>query len=330
MSEVKTRAVRIHETGGPEKMRWEEVQLSAPGPGEALIRVAAAGLNFIDVYHRTGLYPVPLPAALGLEGAGTVESVGEGVSEVKPGDRVGYCVAGLGAYSEWRLAPAAKLIPLPDSISFEQAAGMLLKGMTAEYLIRRCSPVGAGDVVLFHAAAGGVGLIACQWLAKLGAVVIGTAGGAEKAKLARENGCAHVILYREEDVAKRVRELTDGRGVSAAFDSVGRDTFQGTLDSLATRGMFVSFGNASGPVDAFSPGLLAEKGSLFFTRPTLMGYCADPAEMRESAAALFAAVADGVKAEVHRHFPLKYAAEAHRALEARETTGATILIPDGN
>ena len=328
MSEIKTRAVRIHKTGGADEMKWEEVALQSPGPGEALIRVAAAGLNFIDVYHRTGLYPVPLPATLGLEGAGTVEEAGEGVSEVKPGDRVGYCVAGLGAYAEWRLAPAAKLIPLPDSISFEQAAGMLLKGMTAEYLIRRCCPVKAGDAVLFHAAAGGVGLLACQWLARIGARVIGTAGSEAKAALAREHGCAEVILYREEDVAKRVRELTDGRGVSAAFDSVGRATFEGTLDSLATRGMFVSFGNASGPVESVSPGVLAAKGSLFFTRPTLMGYCAEVSEMRESASALFAAVADGVKAEVRRTFPLKDAAEAHRALEARETTGATVLIPD--
>ena len=326
---VQTHAVRIHETGGPEKMQWEEISLPAPGPGQALIRVAAAGLNFIDVYHRTGLYPAPLPVVLGLEGAGTVEAVGDDAGEVKPGDRVGYCVAGMGAYAEWRLAPAAKLIPLPDSISFEQAAGMLLKGMTAEYLIRRCHPVRAGDVVLFHAAAGGVGLIACQWLAKLGATVIGTAGDAEKAALAKAHGCAHVILYREEDVAKRVRELTDGRGVSAAFDSVGRATFRGTLDSLAPRGMFVSFGNASGPVEPFPPGLLAEKGSLFFTRPTLMGYCADAEEMRSCASALFAAAADGVKAEVHRRFPLKDAAEAHRALEARETTGATVLLPEG-
>ena len=329
MSETKTMAVRIRETGGPEKMRWEETALAAPGPGEALIRVAAAGLNFIDVYHRTGLYPVPLPATLGLEGAGTVEAAGDGVSEVRPGDRVGYCAAGLGAYAERRLAPAAKLIPLPDAISFEQAAGMLLKGMTAEYLIRRCRPVRAGEHVLFHAAAGGVGLIACQWLAKLGANVIGTAGDEAKAALARAHGCAEVILYRDEDVAKRVRELTGGRGVSAAFDSVGRATFRGTLDSLAPRGMFVSFGNASGPVEPFPPGLLAEKGSLFFTRPTLMAYCADPSEMRESAAALFAAVADGVKAEVRRRFPLRDAADAHRALEARETVGATVLLAEG-
>ena len=329
MSETKTMAVRIRETGGPEKMRWEETVLAAPGPGEALIRVAAAGLNFIDVYHRTGLYPVPLPATLGLEGAGTVEAAGDGVSEVRPGDRVGYCAAGLGAYAERRLAPAAKLIPLPDAISFEQAAGMLLKGMTAEYLIRRCRPVRAGEHVLFHAAAGGVGLIACQWLAKLGANVIGTAGDETKAALARAHGCAEVILYRDEDVAKRVRELTGGRGVSAAFDSVGRATFRGTLDSLAPRGMFVSFGNASGPVEPFPPGLLAEKGSLFFTRPTLMAYCADPSEMRESAAALFAAVADGLKAEVRRRFPLREAAAAHRALEARETVGATVLLAEG-
>ena len=330
MSETKTNAIRIRETGGPEKMKWEQASLPAPKAGEALVRVAAAGLNFIDVYHRTGLYPLPLPATLGLEGAGTVEAIGDGVSEVSVGDRVGYCVAGLGAYAERRLAPADKLIPLPDDVSFEQAAGMLLKGMTAEYLIRRCRPVSAGETVLFHAAAGGVGLIACQWLAKIGATVIGTVGSEEKAELARAHGCAHVILYRDEDVASRVREITDGRGVSAAFDSVGKSTFRATLDSLSPRGMFVSFGNASGPVDPFPPGLLAEKGSLFFTRPTLMGYCADADEMRGSASALFAAVAGGVRAEVRRRFPLKDAAEAHRALESRKTIGATVLLPDAD
>lgn len=324
---MKTKAIRIRRPGGAEALRWEDVELARPGPGEALIKTAAAGLNYIDIYQRSGLYPIPLPATLGLEGAGVVEEVGDGVADLRPGDRVGYCVAGLGAYSQYRLAPARRLIKLPDDISCELAAAMLLKGMTAEYLIRRLYPARAGEYALFHAAAGGVGLIACQWLAKIGAVVIGTAGGAEKTALAKAHGCAYVIDYKTEDIAARVRDITGGRGVAVAYDSVGKDTFAATLDSLAPRGMFVSFGNASGPVESISPPQLAQKGSLFFTRPTLMHYTADDGEMRQSAAALFAAHRDGVSVEIKQRFALQDAARAHRALESRATAGSTILLP---
>lgn len=324
---MQTHAIRIHETGGSDKLKWEEISLPEPAADEALVRVSAAGLNFIDVYHRSGLYPVPLPAVLGLEGAGTVEAVGSAVSNVKVGDAVGYCVAGLGAYAEHRIVKAERLIPLPAGIAPEQAASMLLKGMTAEYLIRRTYAVSAGETVLFHAIAGGVGLIACQWLKQLGGTVIGTAGSEEKAQLAKEYGCDHVILYDREDVAARVREITDGAGVPVVYDSVGKATFESSLNSLAPRGMFVSFGNASGAVPPFAPGLLAEKGSLFFTRPSLMAYCADAAEMRASAEALFFAVHAGLKVPINQTFPLAEAAAAHNALESRQTTGATILTP---
>lgn len=323
---MQTRAIRLHETGGPEKLRWETVTLPPPAADEALVRVTAAGLNFIDVYHRTGLYPLPLPATLGLEGAGVVEQVGGAVENVKVGDAVGYCVAGLGAYAENRVVKADRLIPLPANVSPEQAAAMLLKGMTAEYLIRRTYTVRAGDVVLFHAAAGGVGSIACQWLKQLGAVVIGTVGGEEKARLAKENGCDHVILYNEEDVAARVRDITGGVGVPVVYDSVGKSTFTASLNSLAARGMLVSFGNASGAVPPFAPSLLADKGSLFLTRPTLMGYCASAQDMRASAEALFFAVHAGVRAEVRQRLPLRDAAAAHVELEARRTVGSTVLI----
>ena len=322
---MNTHAIRIHATGGSEQLKWEEVSLPAPAADEALVRVCAAGLNFIDVYHRSGLYPVPLPATLGLEGAGIVEAVGGDVSHIKVGDAVGYCVAGLGAYAEHRIAKADRLIPLPAGIAPEAAASMLLKGMTAEYLIRRTYPVSAGETVLFHAIAGGVGLIACQWLKQLGATVIGTAGSEEKAALAKGYGCDHVILYGEEDVAARVREITDGAGVPVVYDSVGAATFEQSLNSLAPRGMFVSFGNASGAVPPFAPGVLAEKGSLFFTRPTLMSYCAEPSEMQASAEALFFAVHAGLSVPVNQKFALKDAAAAHDALEGRKTTGATIL-----
>ena len=322
---MKTKAIRIHETGGTDKMRWETVALPPLAADEVLVRVSAAGLNFIDVYHRTGLYPLPLPAVLGLEGAGVVEAVGSDVGDIKEGDSVGYCVAGIGAYAEHRVVKADRLIPLPANVSPEQAAAMLLKGMTAEYLIRRTYAVRAGDMVLFHAAAGGVGSIACQWLKQLGAVVIGTAGTAEKAARAKENGCEHVILYGEEDVAARVREITDGRGVPVVYDAVGRATFTGSINSLSPRGVFVSYGNASGAVEAFAPSLLAEKGSLFFTRPTLMGYCATRQEMRASAEALFFAVHSGVRVEICRRFPMCEAAAAHDALESRQTVGSTVL-----
>ena len=322
-----TRAIRIHETGGAEKLRWESVRLPPLTAGKALVKVEAAGLNFIDIYHRSGLYPLELPAILGLEGAGVVEAVGEGVEHLRAGDKVGYCVAGLGSYAERRVVDADRLIPLPQGIDTEMAAAMLLKGMTAEYLIRRTFPVKAGDTALFHAAAGGVGLIACQWLQQLGAVVIGVVGNEEKAALAKENGCAHVLIGGREDIAQRARDLTDGEGVDVVYDSVGQATFQASLDSLKPRGLLVSFGNASGPVAPFPPGLLAEKGSLFFTRPTLMTYCAQTADMLASAEALFFAVRSGVKIEIGQRLPLSEAAAAHRQLEARLTVGSTLLIP---
>ena len=320
-------AIRIHKTGGADVMRRENVSLPPPGPDEVLIETRAAGVNFIDVYHRTGLYPLELPATLGMEGAGVVEAVGENVSDLQVGARVGYCVGGIGAYSSRRLLKADAAIPLPDDVSFEQAAAVLLKGMTVEYLIRRVRPVRAGEYVLFHAAAGGVGLIACQWLKQLDAIVIGTAGSEEKAALAREHGCDHVILYNKEDVAARTREITGGEGVPVAFDSVGQATFDATLNSLSPRGMFVSFGNASGAVQPFAPSVLAQKGSLFFTRPTLAAYCAPPADMRASADALFFAMRAGLHPIIGDTLPLSDATNAHRALEARKTSGSTVLLP---
>ena len=324
---MESMVIQIARIGGPEVMEWTRAQVGEPSAGQIRVKTAAAGLNFIDVYHRTGLYPVELPAVLGLEGAGEVEAIGEGAGDFQVGDRVGYCVAGLGAYAERRIIPADRAIKLPGDISFESAAAILLKGMTAEYLIRRLFAVKKGDAVLFHAVAGGVGLIACQWLKKIGATVIGTAGNEEKAQLAREHGCDYVILYRQENVADKVREITSGKGVAVAYDSVGRDTFDATLNSLAPRGMFVSYGNASGPVAPFDPGLLGQKGSLFFTRPTLMTYAASSADMRESANALFNAVRGGIKIKIGSRFALKDAADAHRNLESRKTVGSTLLIP---
>ncbi len=325
---MRCHAIRFHETGGPETLRWEEVEVGDPGHGEVLLRQTAVGLNFIDVYHRSGLYPVPLPSGIGLEAAAVVEKVGPGVADLKRGDRVAYASGPIGAYAEWRLYPAERAVKLPDAISDRQAAAMMLQGMTAEYLIRRTYPVKAGQWVLVHAAAGGVGLIICQWLKQIGATVIGTAGSPEKMELARAHGCDHVIDYRHEDVAKRVRELTGGKGVPVVYDGVGKDTFQSSLDSLAPRGMFVSFGNASGPVPPFEPVLLSAKGSLFFTRPSLMAYVATRQELLDSAAALFDVVLKGaVKIEVHQTYALKDAAQAHRDLEARKTTGSTLLLP---
>ncbi|MDM5148074.1 quinone oxidoreductase [Candidatus Persebacteraceae bacterium Df01] len=325
---MKTQAINIHSHGGPEVLLAEEVNIPAPVQDEIRVRVHAVGVNFIDVYHRTGLYPVQLPATLGLEGAGVVEAVGDEVQGLAVGDRVGYCTGALGAYAGCRLLKSNKAVRLPDDVSFEQAAAVLLKGMTAEYLIRRVRPTHVGDVVLFHAIAGGVGLIACQWLKQLGAVVIGTVGSEEKAELARAHGCDHVIFYGREDVAAAVRKLTDGAGVSVAYDSVGATTFEGTLNALSQRGMFVSFGNASGPVAPVAPALLAQKGSLFFTRPTLMNYCGMPEELRASADALFFALRTGVKINIGSTLPLSQAAKAHRALESRQTIGSTILLPD--
>jgi NADPH2:quinone reductase len=325
---MRSHAIRIHETGGPDKFKWEEVEVGDPGQGEILLRQTAVGLNFIDVYHRTGLYKVPLPTGIGSEGAGVVEKVGPGVTDLKPGDRVAYASGPLGSYAEARLYPAERAIKLPDGISDRQAGAMMLQGMTVEYLIRRTYPVKAGQTVLLHAAAGGVGLIASQWLKHIGATVIGTAGSPEKMALAKAHGCDHVLDYHKEDVAKRVREITGGKGVPVAYDSVGKDTFQATLDSLSPRGMFVSFGNSSGPVPAFEPIILAGKGSLYITRPTLMAYVATRQELVDSAQALFDVVLKGaVKIEVHQTYPLKEAAQAHRDLEARKTTGSTILLP---
>jgi len=325
---MKANAIRIHETGGPEVMHWEEVEVPAPGPGEVTIRNAACGLNFIDTYQRSGLYPMTMPSGLGLEGAGTVEAVGPGVAEFKAGDRVGYCSAPNGAYATLRNYPAERLVKLPDGIDFETAAGMLLQGMTVEFLIRRTYAVKAGDIVLFHAAAGGVGTIAMQWLASLGAVVIGTAGSAEKCAVAKSLGATHVINYRSEDWVKRVKELTDGKGCHVVYDGVGKDTFLPSLDCLRSRGMMVTFGNASGPVPEIPPLLLSQKGSLFLTRPTLFHYIASRSDLELSAGALFDVVTRGVvKIQIGHKYPLKEAAQAHRDLQARKTTGATILLP---
>lgn len=320
------KAIRIHEAGGPENMVFEEVAVGDPGPGEVRIVQDFCGLNYIDVYHRTGLYPLELPSAIGLEAAGTVEAVGEGVDAFQPGDRVAYAAPPVGAYASERLMPWHRLIKLPDSIPNEQAAAMMLQGMTVEYLIRRTYAVQPGDTVLFQAAAGGVGLIACQWLKQIGATVIGTAGSPEKAELAKQHGADHVILYKEEDVAQRVREITDGAGVPVVYDGVGAATVEGSLDSLRPRGLFVTFGNASGPITDFNLGILSAKGSLYVTRPTLMTYTASREDMVESAGALFDAVAKGLKIEIHQRYALADAAQAHRDLEARKTTGSTLLV----
>jgi len=321
------KAIRIHETGGPEVLRWEEVEVGRPGSGEALIRQTAIGLNFIDTYHRTGLYPLPLPAVLGMEGAGMVEEVGADVTEVKPGDRVAYAGV-LGAYTERRLIAADRLVPLPDSVSDIQAAAMMLKGMTAEYLLLRTHRVQRSETILVHAAAGGVGLIMCQWAKHLGATVIGTVGSDEKAELARANGCHHPIVYTRENFTERVRALTGGAGVPVVYDSVGKDTFLGSLDCLRPLGLMVSFGNASGAVPPFNIGLLAQKSSLFLTRPVLMAYTAKREDLLASARALFEVVESGVvKIKLERTWPLEDAAAAHRELEGRRTTGSTVLIP---
>ena len=321
-------AIRFHATGGPEVLRHEEVAVGAPGPGEARVRQHACGLNFIDVYHRTGLYPLPLPSGIGLEGAGVVEAVGEGVTVVKPGDRVAYAGGPVGGYASERLIPAERLIRLPDAIDFNTGAGMMLQGLTAAYLLRKTYRVQPGDAVLIHAAAGGVGTIACQWAKALGATVIGTVSNDAKAALARAHGCDHVILYSREDVAKRVREVTNGQGVAVVYDGVGKDTFAGSLDSLRIRGTMVSFGNASGPVPPFDPLLLSAKGSLFITRPTLAHYTAKRPELEELAGELVERVASGqVKIEVSKTYPLRDAAQAQQDLEARRTTGSVVLLP---
>jgi len=325
---VMSQAIRFHAPGGPDVLRLEAVDLPDPGFGEVRLRQTAVGVNYIDTYHRTGLYPVPLPSGIGLEAAGVVKMVGPGVEGIAVGDRVAYCTAPIGAYATWRNFPAEMLFKIPDTVEDEQAASMMLQGLTAWYLLRRTYAVKAGETVLFHAAAGGVGLIACQWARHLGVRLIGTAGSPEKAALATAHGAAEVILYRQQDVAARVRELTGGKGVPVVYDGVGKDTWEGSLDSLSPRGLMVSFGNASGPVAAFNPGILAAKGSLFLTRPTLYHYIADKAERAAAAAELFDLVGRGViKTNVRQRYALAEAAEAHRQLEARQTVGSTVLLP---
>ena len=320
-------AIRIHENGGPEVLRWEAVDVPDPGPGEAVIRQTASGLNFIDVYFRTGLYPAPsFPLTIGNEGAGVVEAVGDGVTEAAVGDRVTYCMS-LGSYAERRVIASRLLVKIPNGISDEQAAAVMLKGCTVQYLIRRTHAVQPGETVLFHAAAGGCGLIACQWLKHLGATVIGTVGTREKAELAKAHGCDHPIVYTEESFVDRVKELTGGKGVPVVYDSVGKDTFDDSLRCLQPRGLMVSFGNASGAVEPFKPVLLARKGSLFLTRPTLADYTATRQELEETTAELFDVVGSGaVRIEVNQTYALENAAQAHRDLEARRTTGSTVLL----
>ena len=321
-------AIRVHETGGPDSLRWEAVDAGDPGPGEVRVRHVAVGLNFIDVYHRTGLYPLPLPFVPGLEAAGVVEALGDAVEGLEVGNRVAYGAGPLGAYSQERIIGAERLVRIPPGVDDNSAAAMMLQGMTVEYLLRRTYRVQAGDTILVHAAAGGVGLIACQWAKHLGATVIGTVGNDEKAELARAHGCDHPVVYTRESFVDRVRELTGARGVPVVYDSVGRDTFLDSLQCLQPRGMMVSFGQSSGSVAPIDPGLLSAKGSLFLTRPTLMNYVASRAELESSAAALFEVVAGGqVKVEVRQTFALADAAQAHHALEGRRTTGSTVLVP---
>jgi NADPH2:quinone reductase len=323
-----TKAVRVHNYGGPEVLRYEDVEVGKPGPGQLRVRHHAIGVNYIDTYFRTGQYPAPsLPFVLGNEAAGEVVAVGEGVAGFKPGDRVAYVIT-LGNYAEERLADVKFVVKLPEGVDYDTAAAMMLKGMTVQYLLRRTFAVKPGDTILFHAAAGGVGLIATQWAKHLGATVIGTVGSKEKAELAKKNGCDHVILYREEDVAKRVREITKGEGVPVVYDGVGKATFQGSLDSLKPFGVLVSFGSASGPIEAFNLGILAQKGSLYVTRPTLMTHMAKCETLDEIAKDLFDVVGRGaVKIPIHSRRKLSEAEAVHRALEGRETTGATIMHP---
>ena len=325
-----SKAIIMHQTGGPETLRWEAFDPGVPQEGEAVVRHEAVGLNFIDVYHRTGLYPIgELPAIPGMEGAGTVETIGPGVTEVAVGDRVAYAGLPPGAYAERRRIPAHRLVRLPADITTAQAAAMMLQGMTARYLLKGCTTLRPGDTILLHAAAGGVGLIACQWASYLGATVIGTVGSPEKAALARAHGCDHTILYQEENFVGRVQDLTDGRGVDVVYDSVGRATFLSSLDCLRPMGMMVSFGQASGAVAPIDPGLLAAKGSLFLTRPSLMTYTAARENLLSHAEDLFDVVSRGiVKVDVHQTYPLAEAAAAHKDLEARKTRGSSILVVD--
>ncbi|MBC7575310.1 MAG: quinone oxidoreductase [Herminiimonas sp.] len=322
------KAIRMARAGGPEVMEYVDVEVGEPGPGEVRIRQAAIGLNYIDVYFRTGAYPQEYPAGIGMEGAGTIEAVGAGVTHVKVGDRVAYASRPTGAYAEARVMPAAVLVRLPDAISFETGAAMMLQGLTVEYLFRRTFPLKGGETILFHAAAGGVGLIACQWARALGVTMIGTVGSAEKAALAKEHGCTHTINYNTENFVERVKEITGGKGVPVVYDSIGKDTFAGSLDCLSPLGLMVSYGSASGPVPPFGLNELASRGSLFITRPTLFTYSAKREDLESMAAELFRMVESGkVKIEINQRYALKDAAQAHRDLEARKTTGSTILLP---
>jgi NADPH2:quinone reductase len=320
-------AIRIHQHGGPEVLKWEAVELAEPGPGEALVRHEAVGLNYIDIYHRSGLYPLPsLPAVPGMEAAGVVEAVGPGVSEVAVGDRVAYAGVPPGAYAEKRCIPAHRLVKLPGAISCLKAAAMMLQGMTARYLLKGCWQVGPGTSLLIHAAAGGVGLIVCQWARHLGATVIGTAGTPAKSELAAAHGCHHPIVYTQEDFVQRVKEITGGRGVDVVYDSVGQATFMKSLDCLRPMGMMVSFGQSSGPIGLLDPAILAQKGSLFLTRPTLMAYTARREDLLAHAGDLFEVVQNGaVRVEVTRTYPLAEASRAHRDLEGRKTTGSSVF-----
>lgn len=320
------KAIVQHEHGGPDTMKWENVTLGKPGPGQARMRHTAVGLNYIDVYFRTGLYPSPLPLTTGMEAAGVIEELGEGVTGFKVGDRVAYAGRPVGAYSEARIMPVDNLIVLPDSIDDTTAAAMMLQGMTTEYLLQRTFHVKQGDTILFHAAAGGVGLFACQWAKHIGATVIGTVGSEEKAELAKTHGCTHTILYREEDFHKKVMEITDGKGVPVVYDSIGKDTFEKSLDCLRPRGLMVSFGNSSGPVTGVDLGILGAKGALYVTRPSLMVYNATRPDLEKSAADLMKLVASGaIKVTINQTYPLSEARKAHEDLEARKTTGSTVF-----
>jgi NADPH2:quinone reductase len=321
-------AIRFHSNGGPEVLQWEQVEVGEPGAGEARVRHTAIGLNYIDTYHRSGLYKLALPSGLGTEGAGVVEAVGAGVSDVRPGDRVAYSGGPLGAYSEVRVMPADRLVKLPEGVSERVAATLMLKGLTVQYLFRQTFPLKGGETILFHAAAGGIGLIACQWARALGVTMIGTVGSDEKAAQAKANGCAHTIVYTRENFVERVKQLTGGRGVPVVYDGVGKDTFPASLDCLSPRGMFVSFGNASGPIAAFDILLLSQKGSLYATRPTLATYTASRAAMLAMCEEMFGLVLSGkLRNDARQTYALKDAAQAHRDLESRKTTGATILLP---
>lgn len=323
-----TKAIRVSEPGGPEKMKLVDVTLDEPAPGHVKVRHTAIGVNFIDTYHRSGLYPIPYPSGIGLEAAGVVTALGDGVTHLKIGDRVAYGSGPLGAYSEEQNTFAARVAKIPDAVSDEDAACLMMKGMTVRYLFKGTYKVKAGDTILFHAAAGGVGLIACQWAKDLGVTLIGTVSTEEKAELAKANGCAHVINYSHEDIATRVKEITDGKGVPVVYDGVGKDTFVASLDCLQPRGLLASFGNASGPVTDVDLGILAAKGSLYVTRPTMIHYTMTQEDFDETAADVFDAVARGaIKANIHQRYPLSQAARAHEDLVARKTIGASILLP---